>query len=72
MTGKELALIVAENIKTLRKAKHYSQKELARQCFTGEKVIWSYENLRVLPSLDRLVDMANVFNVDVAYLITKH
>lgn len=58
-------------IRELREARHMSQEALGRRVGRSKPVISSYENNIKLPPLDVLIDMANVFNVSLDYLVGK-
>ena len=55
----------------LRESHHMSQEALGRRVGRSKPVISSYENNIKLPPLDVLIDMANVFNVSLDYLVGK-
>lgn len=58
-------------IRELREARHMSQEALGKRVGRSKPVISSYENNLKLPPLDVLIDMANVFNVSLDYLVGK-
>lgn len=60
----------AENLKTLRKKNHMTQKELARQMNLSRATIAGYEKKRRQPSYEILVKFAEIFHVSIDFLIT--
>lgn len=53
----------------LRKAKSWSQEDLAKQIQSSRVMIGNYERNTNTPSIDILLKIANVFDVSVDYLI---
>ncbi len=60
-----------KNIKQLRESKGMSQKELALILNTSQQAIYKYENGQATPSISTLMDMSEIFNTTVDYLIAK-
>lgn len=60
---------LAENIQALRKAKGFSQKELADIVGVGVTTIGNYENGLREPNVDRLIKLADIFEVNIDTLI---
>ena len=58
-------------IRELRESRNMSQEALGRRVGRSKPVISSYENNLKLPPLDVLVDISNVFNVSLDYLVGK-
>ncbi len=58
-------------IRELRESHNMSQEALGRRVGRSKPVISSYENNIKTPPLDVLVDMSNVFNVSLDYLVGK-
>ena len=58
-------------IRELREARNMSQEALGRRVGRSKPVISSYENNIKTPPLDVLIDMSNVFNVSLDYLVGK-
>ena len=58
-------------IRELRESRNMSQEALGRRVGRSKPVISSYENNIKLPPLDVLIDMSNVFNVSLDYLVGK-
>lgn len=56
-------------IKELREARNMSQEALGRRVGRSKPVISSYENNLKTPPLDVLINLANVFNVSLDYLV---
>lgn len=62
--------MLANQIMFLRKKAGLSQLQLASKLNIGPSAIGMYEQGRRTPSIDLLVDMANLFDVSLDYLIT--
>ena len=70
---------LGKNLRYLRKQKGKSCAAVAREFFTDDREVINFrnslnhwENDRVKPSLNTLVDLANYYGVDVGELITKN
>jgi transcriptional regulator with XRE-family HTH domain len=57
------------NLKDARKKRNISQSELARQLNTAQQVISDYEVGKKTPSLERLVDLAQILDVSLDELV---
>lgn len=62
--------MLANQIMFLRKREGMSQLQLASKLNIGPSAIGMYEQGRRTPSIDLLIDMANLFGVSLDYLIT--
>lgn len=62
--------MLANQIMTLRKASGMSQSQLAKKLNIGPSAVGMYEQGRRTPSVDILIQMANVFEVSLDYLVT--
>ena len=60
-----------ENIKRLRIARGASQVTLAHMLGVTKQCVSNWENGNVLPSIDMLVKMADVFGVTTDYLLGR-
>ena len=70
MQDSEIRKAVGSRIKQLRKQKGWTQKELAN-CLDGSyQQLNKYESGVHAPPLDKLVQLANVLNTSIDYLIT--
>lgn len=58
-----------ERIKKLRKEKGLTQKELANELNVSRPTITCYETGKRTPDKERLLEIANFFNVSVDYLL---
>ena len=56
-------------IKELRQEKGLTQKQLAEQINSTNKNIWAYENIGVVPSVETLIKLADIFDCSLQYLI---
>ena len=61
--------MLGARIKELRKAFGLSQVDLASRLEVTKQTISNWENENIQPSIDMLVDLANVFNVTTDYLL---
>jgi len=62
---------IHENIRALRKSKGWTQTELAEILGTSQKVITSYETGIKKPPIQRLPDIAAVFDISIEELLGK-
>jgi transcriptional regulator with XRE-family HTH domain len=60
---------IGNRITQLRKAKNWSQEDLAKKINSSRIMIGKYERSDNTPSLDVIVKLAKVFDVSVDYLI---
>lgn len=58
----------SRNLKYLREKYHLSQNRLATLAKVNQTTITRWENEEISPSLDNVIDIANVLNVSVADL----
>lgn len=61
----------ANNFKTLRVAKGYTLQDVADSIFCDVRNIQYYEAAQRTPTVDRLLEIANFFQVPVSYLLYK-
>lgn len=61
------AVIVGNNIRTLRKIRKVSQSKLAKQIDTTQRSISRWENGRQLCNLTFLIKMCNAYQVDLNF-----
>lgn len=64
MEAQELREALSQNLKKYRKAKNWSQFELAEKAEISEQTINSIEGLRLWPSDKTLAKIANVLDVE--------
>ena len=64
--------MVSEKIKQLRKEKCLSQKALAKRMGLSQVAICKIENGKRPPRLDRLIELANALEVDVAIFLPNN
>ena len=57
------------NIRRLRKAMGWSQKDFAKRIGKKNSAISSYENDSQIPTLETIIEMAEVFGISVDELI---
>lgn len=61
--------IFSRNIKNLRKEQGLSQTELANKIFINKSMVSAYEKGTRMPSLSALIQLSNVLNVSIDYLL---
>lgn len=64
-----LNMNISENIKRLRKKHGWTQKDLAANLKTTQKVICDYESQNSKPPIERLPEIAKVFGVSIDELL---
>ena len=60
-----------ENIKTLRIARKYNQVEFAKQLGVTKQCVSNWENDNVVPSIDMLIKIADLFKVTTDFLLGR-
>jgi len=60
---------IGENIIQLRKAKNWSQEDLAKQINASRIMIGNYERGGNTPSVEVIIKLARVFDVSIDYLL---
>ena len=61
---------IGDRIKGLRKSNHLTQFQLAETLFVSDKTISKWEQNKSEPDIDLLIEIANIFNVSLDYLLT--
>lgn len=69
---KELKNIIADNLMNLRKANKLTQLELAEKLNYSDKAISKWERGESLPDVLMLKSLADMYSVNVDYLMTEH
>lgn len=64
-------MILGVRIKELRKQKGLTQQQLGDLIGVTKVSVCCYENGTRIPNLDTLLDMADIFGVDVSYLVGR-
>jgi transcriptional regulator with XRE-family HTH domain len=62
---------LAEKLKSLREQRGMSMRDLADKCGTSKSAIFLYEQGKRKPKYEVLEALADVFNVDMAYLMGR-
>lgn len=62
-------LLFGKRLKELRKNAKMTQQELGKQINVTKVSICCYENGTRIPSLETLIDLSNLFNVSLDYLV---
>lgn len=60
---------LAQQIRALRTAKNLSQDGLAEKLYISRQAISKWENGEATPDIDKLVQLAEIFNVSLDYLV---
>ena len=60
---------LGQQIKNLRTANHLSQEDLAQKLFVSRQSISKYENGEATPDVEKLIQMAEIFEVSLDFLI---
>lgn len=69
---KNIREIVANNIVTLRKQNGYTQIELSEKINYSDKAISRWEKGEVLPDIETLDNLANIFDVPLSFMLEEH
>lgn len=64
-------MFFADTLKKLRSKRGITQKELALTLGVSERTVRKYESGEMQPSTDKLLQLAEFFNVSVDYLLGK-
>lgn len=60
---------LGNRICTLRKEKNMTQQQLAEMLFVTDKTVSSWESNRTEPSLETIINLSEIFDCDISYLI---
>ena len=63
--------VLSKRLKECRKAKGYTQGQVAIYCDITEKTYQNYELMTREPKLDILIKIADLFNVSIDYLVGR-
>ncbi len=69
---KDLSIIVAQNIVSLRQKNNLTQSELGEKLNYSDKSVSKWERGEATPSIEVLKDIANIFNVSIDFLTNEH
>lgn len=64
--------VLGERIKQLRKEKNWMQSDLSERIGADSRQISRYENNKIVPTLETVIKIAEVFDVTIDYLIKDH
>lgn len=64
-----IILNIAENIKTLRTQKKWTQKELGQRLYVSDKTISKWESNRSVPDIFMIEEIAKIFEVSVMFIL---
>ena len=62
-------MFIGENIKKLRIKNKLTQAELGDRLFVSDKTISSWESGRTYPDIAMLIDLCNILNTNILFLI---
>ena len=62
-------MILADKIINERKKNGWSQEELAQMLNVSRQSVSKWESAQAVPDLNRIIQMANIFNVSTDYLL---
>ena len=68
----DLKIIIADNLISLRKANKLTQLELAEKLNYSDKAISKWERGESLPDIIILKQLADIYNVNIDYIISEH
>ena len=68
----DLSVNIAKNIIILRKQNNWTQQDLAEKLNYSDKTISKWERGESVPDVEMLAKVAEVFNVDINFLIKEH
>ncbi len=60
---------IGELIKTKRKEKNLTQEQLAKKLYVSNKTVSKWETARGIPSIDLLVPLSNILDIDLKSLL---
>ncbi|KFZ41693.1 XRE family transcriptional regulator [Anoxybacillus flavithermus] len=63
---------IGEQIRRLRNAHDWTQEQFAQRLNVSRSKVSKWENGEVLPDLQSVIDMSNIFRVSVDFLLGKH
>jgi len=69
---KNIREIISENIIALRKKAGLTQVELAKKLNFSDKAVSRWEKGEVVPEVETIESIANVFNVPITYMFREH
>lgn len=61
---------ISEKMRSLRKAKRLTQKELAEKLYVTPSTVSKWENGVAMPDIYAITDMADIFGVEVTELLS--
>lgn len=61
----------SENLRNERKKRNLSQKEFAKKLGVSQNTISNWENCDRYPTIDKVIDIANILGVSVSHLLEK-
>ena len=62
-------MIFSEKLQLIRKSKGFTQEELAEKLEVSRQAVAKWESGQVYPDINNLIQISNIFNVTVDYLV---
>ncbi|BGE81208.1 helix-turn-helix domain-containing protein [Staphylococcus petrasii] len=62
-------MFIGRNLESIRILKGMSRKELSKELNISEQAIWQYETKNMVPEINKIYELANLFQVTTAYFI---
>ena len=63
-------MFIGSNLECVRTLNGYSRKELAEKVSVSEQAIWQYEVKNMMPEINKIYELSNLFNVQTSYFIS--
>ena len=63
--------MLSESIRTLRQARNWTQVDLAKKLNVSKQSVSNWENDNILPSIEQLMKIADIFSVSTDYLLGR-
>ncbi|WP_424321166.1 helix-turn-helix domain-containing protein [Lacticaseibacillus chiayiensis] len=63
-------MFIGSKLKALRELNGYTRKDLSVQIGVTEQAVWQYETENVMPKIEILNALQQIFNVDMAFLVS--
>ena len=63
--------MLSESIRILRQARNWTQVDLAKKLNVSKQSVSNWENDNILPSIEQLMKIADIFSVSTDYLLGR-
>lgn len=64
-------MFIGRNLENVRMLNGLSRKELSEKIHVSEQAIWQYETKNMMPEINKIYDISDMFNVRTAYFINE-